>query len=241
MIYRCLILSKSHRGYDEEINQFLQEDSIYSTIQTVLSHLSISQYFSFDFYSISSQTVFVLYSLTNLIRSICHYNIAIRKLFTERNGIEITLQIFNFTVPNTVHSNVIQFTTSLIKDLWSGDEGRSVLSTCSIHQLMELILWSANCEIDDDQIDKSVGINSMLILIAYASEKTSNGSMSDYQELLLKFGVPRLLILFADVISYSRFSQLKFPQNRLRYCEMLLSIIGSLCTNLVYLSFYSYS
>ena len=43
MIHRCLILSKSHRGYDEEINQFLQEDSIYSTIQTVLSHLSISQ------------------------------------------------------------------------------------------------------------------------------------------------------------------------------------------------------
>lgn len=106
---------------------------------------------------------------------------------------------------------------------------------------MELILWSARCEIDDNQIDKSVGINSMLILIAYAREKNSDNTMSDNQELLLKFGVPRLLILFADVISYSRYSQLKFPQNRLRYCEILLSIIGSLCSNLVYLSFYSYS
>ena len=175
------------------------------------------------------------------ITIVCHYNISIRKLFTERNGIKITLQIFNFTVPNAIQSNVVQFTTCLIKDLWCGDEGRSVLCSCSIHQLMELILWSARCEIDDNQIDKSVGINSMLILIAYAREKNSDNTMSDNQELLLKFGVPRLLILFADVISYSRYSQLKFPQNRLRYCEILLSIIGSLCSNLVYLSFYSYS
>lgn len=170
-------------------------------------------------------------ALVSLIRSICYYDLSIRRVFTKSNGIEITLQLFNYILPASIHENVVQFTTPLIKDLWCGDEGVDVLGSCSIHQLMELIMWSAKNEADDTQVKTSVGVNAMTILINYANE--NNTSLNDHQDILLKFGIPRLLILFADVISYARYSHLKYPQFRLQFCKMVLDIIFALHEKLV--------
>lgn len=197
----------------------------------MLAQLTTSQYHMFVPLMIS-RTVFILHALVNLIHAISYYDISIRRIFTERNGIEITLQLFNYTLPATIHENIVQFTTPLIKDLWCGDEGQEVLSSCSVYQLMELILWSARNEFDDHQSKKSVGENAMAILNKYAQGNNVH-RMTEQQDILLKFGVPRLLIIFADVVSYGRFIHLKHRQHRLAYCERLLSIIQSLCKNLV--------
>ena len=180
--------------------------------------------------------MFTLYQLTRLVHSICLFNSSLGYVFTSNNGIEIALSIFNFPLPASPRETVIGFVRPFISNLWGGANGDKILCNCSIHELMTLLLWAVNNEGKDNEGSMCVGKNAIRVLLMYADEVTKDRGMSEKQELLLKFGIPRLLVLFGDILSYGKYMKLECPTNRTEYCKDIVTIIYRLAQNLVRLA-----
>ena len=219
------------RTGDRQLLDFLQQPDIYSTIHALLTRL-VSASSAAAALSRSS-TVFILYQFTRLIQSICMFDRSLSHTFTVNNGIEIALSIFNFPLPTSQRETVIGFVRPFISDLWGSTDDNSILCDCTIHQLMTLLLWAVNNEVKGNKAIGRVGENAISVLKAYAEKKNGEQEMSEKQELLLKFGVPRLLVLFGDVLSYGKFMRLEYAENRVVYCKDIVSILLLLTSNLV--------
>ena len=223
----CNILDMKRHAHDDQLLNFLQQPDIYSTIHSALTRLaSVSATLS------RSSTVLILSQFTWLIQSIYEFDRTLRRTFTINNGIEIALSIFNFPLPTSQRETVIGFVRPLISDLWGSTNDTSILCNCTIHQLMTLLLWAVNNDVKGNEAVGNMGKNAIQVLKSYA-EKNDQKEMDEKQELLLKFGVPRLLVLFAAVLSYGKFMKLECAKNRMDYCKDVVVIIHLLSSNLV--------
>ena len=119
--------------------------------------------------------------------------------------------------------------------LWDGGN-KPVLSVCSLHQLLGLLLWAADNEQVED-INNSIGFKVMDVLKQYAEgrdEKNADKSLTSQQRDLLIFGIQRLLVLVDTVTYYSRFRKLPSTRQSLHLyiCECTLMILLSLSNTL---------
>ena len=117
-----------------------------------------------------------------------------------------------------------------IRALWGG-QGRSALARCNIHQLMSLLLWAVDNE-RAESVKGSVGDNAISYLLRYAYGDDRQKQISNEQEVLLKFGVPRLLVLANVVVSYGKFREFSARSERLYFSECVLQIVLSLSESL---------
>ena len=215
----CNILIHTKAKKDEEIMEFLKEEVLYHSIQSILQTLPSSH-----------SSMFTLFHLTNLIILLCDYDEEIRSVFTTNNGIEILLSIYNFSLPPGQHANLIGFVGEEIRALWGG-QGRSALARCNIHQLMSLLLWAVDNE-RSESVKGSVGDNAISYLLRYAYGDDKQKQISNEQEVLLKFGVPRLLVLANVIISYGKFREFSARSERLYFSECVSQIVLSLSESL---------
>ena len=215
----CNILIHTKDKKEEEILEFLKEEVLYRSIQSILQTLPSSHF-----------SMFTLFHITNLIILLCDYDDEIRSVFTTNNGIEILLSIYHFSLPPGQHANLIGFVGEEIRALWGG-QGRSALSRCNIHQLMSLLLWAVDNE-RAENVKGSVGDNAITYLLRYAYGDEKQMRISKEQEILLKFGVPRLLVLANVIISYGKFREFSAKYERLYFTQCVLQIVLSLSESL---------
>ena len=207
-----------------ELIEFFMNKDLYEKIQEVLRKLPV------DHTSLSP-----LYHLTNLISMFCTFNPNIFQSFINNNGIKILLDIYNFSLPSNQHTAIVDFVGNRIRMLWDGGN-KPVLSVCSLHQLLGLLLWAADNEQVED-INNSIGYKVMDVLKQYAegrNDKTADKSLTSQQRDLLKFGIQRLLVLVDNTTYYARFRKLPGTQQDLHQyiCECTLMIVLSLSNTL---------
>ena len=217
MIICCKVLCnvlKLTRDDNKEILEFLKEETLYHGIQSILDTLPSCQ-----------TSMLILFHLTHLIILLCDYDDEIRSVFTKYNGIAILLSIYNFSLPPKQHADLAAFVGTMIRSLWSG-RGSVALGCCNIHQLMSLLLWAVDNENAED-IEGSVGNNAMTMLLQFSSAREGD-KLTEKQSILLKFGVPRLLALTGNVVSYSRFIKSPTQTLLLHYCDGILRLVYNL-------------
>ena len=96
---------------------------------------------------------------------------------------------------------------------------------------MSLLLWAVDNE-RSESVKGSVGDNAMSYLLRYAYGDDKQKQISNEQEVLLKFGVPRLLVLANVIISYGKFREFSARSERLYFSECVLQIVLSLSESL---------
>ena len=147
--------------------------------------------------------------------------------------------MFNFSLPKKARQYLISFMRPAICDIWGRENGQQVLENCSIHQLIDLLLWAFH---EETNSNTSVGANVIGALKAAAEESTRN-KCYERINILLRFGIPRLLELFEKVISLREFHKLTDQETKISYCTDIIHIMqilsdsivsardGSLCRN----------
>ena len=203
-----------------ELVEFFMSKELYEKIQEVLRKLPA------DHTSLSP-----LYHITNLISMFCTFNPNIFQSFINNNGIKVLLDIYNFSLPSNQHTAIVDYVGNRIRMLWDGGN-KPVLSVCSLHQLLGLLLWAADNEQVED-INNSIGYKVMDVLKQYAEgrdDKNADKSLTSQQRDLLIFGIQRLLVIADTITYYARFRKLPSTRQNLHLyiCECTLMIILSL-------------